>query len=185
MTRAAFSVAMTEILGTSAMQHLLRADRQEDLCFALWRPSTGQTRTTALVYRLLLPLLGERNLHGNASFEPHYFQRALSEAATEGAGIALMHSHPDGRNWQTMSSDDISTESGHAPAVYGATKLPFLGLTIAGDSAWSGRFWARTAPRISSGLLMLQRMFLVFVVICFAGSISHGVRDRRFQFKES
>jgi hypothetical protein len=147
MSRAAFSVAMTETLGASARQHLLRADRQEDLCFALWHPSTGQTRKTALVYRLLLPLPGERNVHGNASFEPQYFQRALSEAATDGAGVALMHSHPGSRQWQAMSRDDIDTESGHAAAAYGATRLPFVGLTIAGDGAWSGRLWMRTAPR--------------------------------------
>jgi len=42
-----------------------------------------------------------------------------------------------------MSRDDIDTESSHAAAVYGATRLPFLGLTIAGDGAWSARFWAR------------------------------------------
>ncbi|MBN8991360.1 MAG: ThiF family adenylyltransferase [Rhizobiales bacterium] len=147
MTRAALSVAMTETLGASAQQHLLRTDRQEDLCFALWRPSTGQTRTTALIYRLLVPFSGERSVHGNASFESRYFQRALSEAVTDGAGIALMHSHPHGCQWQGMSPDDVDTESGHAPAVYGATRLPFIGLTISGDRAWSGRFWTRTGPR--------------------------------------
>jgi hypothetical protein len=139
---------MTEVVGETARKHLLRADGQEDLCFALWRPSTGQTRKTALIYRLLLPLRGERNVHGNVSFEPQYFQRALSEAVTEGAGVALLHSHPGGRGWQGMSSDDINTESGHAAAVYGATLLPFVGLTIAGDGAWAARFWERTAPRV-------------------------------------
>jgi hypothetical protein len=29
----------------------------------------------------------------------------------------------------------------------GATKLPFVGFTIASDGAWSARFWERTAPR--------------------------------------
>lgn len=147
MTKAVRGAAMSESVDALGRRHLLRADRQEDLCFALWHPSTGQTRTTALVERLILPTDGERNVHGNASFESHYFTRALSEAAQAGAGLALMHSHPGGLSWQGMSTDDVNTEQGHAAAVYGATGLPFVGLTIAGDGAWSARFWERTAPR--------------------------------------
>jgi molybdopterin-synthase adenylyltransferase len=147
MSRAARSVAMPEAVEQTARQHLLRADRQEDLCFAFWHPSSGVTRQTALVQQLILPLPGERHVHGNASFEPHYFERALRAAAREGAGLALMHSHPLGRNWQGMSTDDINTEQGRAGAAFGATRLPLLGLTIAGDGNWSGRFWEREAAR--------------------------------------
>jgi hypothetical protein len=107
----------------------------------------GRTRTTALIYKLVLPEEGERNVHGNASFEPAYFERAMTEAAADGAGLALMHSHPLGRGWQGMSLDDVRAEQGHAGAVFGATRKPFVGLTIAGDASWSGRFWLRTAPR--------------------------------------
>lgn len=147
MSKAALSVALPEDVGESARKHLLRADRQEDLCFALWHPSSGATRKTALVQQLLLPLPGERSVHGNASFQPHYFERALRAAAAEDAGLALMHSHPRGRGWQEMSTDDINTEQGRAGAAFGATRLPLVGLTIAGDGDWSGRFWERTAPR--------------------------------------
>jgi hypothetical protein len=147
MSRAAYSVAIPEQLAGVTRAHLLRRDRQEDLCFALWRPSTGRTRTTALVYKLVLPDEGERNVHGNASFEPAYFERAMTEAAANGAGLALMHSHPRGRGWQGMSLDDVRAEQGHAGAVFGATRKPLVGLTIAGDVSWSGRFWVRTAPR--------------------------------------
>ena len=71
----------------------------------------------------------------------------MAEAAANGAGLALMHSHPRGRGWQGMSLDDVRAEQGHAGAVFGATRKPFVGLTIAGDGSWSGRFWMRTAPR--------------------------------------
>ena len=147
MSRAERSVAMTADVDRLAREHLLRADRQEDICFGLWRSSKGGTRTTAILERLLLPSEGERNVHGNASFEPMYLERAMSEAAASGAGLALMHSHPLGRGCQSMSRDDIDAEQGNAGAVFGATGLPFAGLTLAGDGTWSARFWERTAPR--------------------------------------
>lgn len=150
MSRAAYSVAMTGEVASEASSHLLRADRQEDVCFALWHPSRGRSRITALVSKLILPLEGDRNVHGNASFEPAFFERAISEAAALGAGLALMHSHPRGRGWQGMSVDDVKAEQGHAGAVFGATGLPFVGLTVSGDQAWSARSWIRTAPRILS-----------------------------------
>ena len=147
MSRAHRSIAMTEEVAAKASRHLLRPDGQEDLCFALWRPSTGASRTTAIVQSLLLPSLGERNVHGNVSFTPAYFERAMTEAAAAGAGLALMHSHPMGCGWQVMSDDDVRAEQGNAGPVYGATGRPFVGLTLAGNGAWSGRFWERTAPR--------------------------------------
>ena len=142
-----YSVAMTEAVERQATDHLLRADGQEDICFALWRRSTGATRTTALIQRIVAPVEGDRRVHGNASFEAQYFQRALEIAAREGAGVALLHSHPFGRGWQGMSEDDVRAEQNNAGAVYGATKHPFIGLTLAGDRTWSARFWPRTAPR--------------------------------------
>ncbi len=147
MSRAAFSVAVPGNVADAARKYLLRTDGQEDLCFALWHPSQGRSRMTALVHRLILPRPGERKVHGNASFMPAFFERSLAEAAAETAGLALMHSHPLGRSWQGMSFDDVLAEQGHAAAVYGATRQPFVGLTMAGDGAWSGRFWVRTAPR--------------------------------------
>jgi molybdopterin-synthase adenylyltransferase len=147
MSRAERSVAMTAEIDRRAREHLLRSDRQEDVCFGLWRGSRGQTRTTALIEHLILPRDGERNVHGNASFESIFLERAMSEAATSGAELVLLHSHPFGRGWQRMSRDDIAAEQGNAGAVFGATGLPFVGLTLAGDDAWSARFWQRTAPR--------------------------------------
>ena len=147
MSRASHSIAMTQQVSDAARRHLLRKDGQEDLCFALWYPSLGRSRITALMHKLILPQNGERNVHGNASFEPAFFERALSEAAASGAGLALMHSHPLGVGWQGMSLDDVKAERGNAGAVLGATRQPFVGLTLAGEGAWSGRFWIRTAPR--------------------------------------
>lgn len=147
MSRVSRSVAMTAALDAAAQAHLLRPDRQEDLCFGLWYPSRGATRMTAILNKLILPLDNERHVHGNASFEASYFERALSEAAAAGAGLALMHSHPFGSGWQMMSEDDVDAEQGRAGAVFGATDLPFVGLTLAGDGTWSARYWERTAPK--------------------------------------
>lgn len=147
MSRSAYSVAMTGAVAEAAAAHLLRKDGQEDLCFALWHPSGGRSRTTALLSHLVLPKAGDRSVHGNVSFESSFFERALAEAAANGAGLALMHSHPRGGGWQGMSRDDAMTEESTAAAVFGATRRPFVGLTVAGDRAWSARFWERTAPR--------------------------------------
>ena len=147
MSMVKHSSAMPGVVDATAREHLLRRDGQEDICFALWFPSAGRTRTTALIHKLLLPLPGERSVHGNVSFKPAFFERALEEATTCGAGVALLHSHPRGRHWQGMSQDDVTTEAGIAGAAFGATNLPLVGLTLAGDGAWSCRFWLRTAPR--------------------------------------
>jgi molybdopterin-synthase adenylyltransferase len=150
MSRAKHSVAMTGEVADTAHSHLLRRDRQEDLCFALWYPSQGHKRLTALIQRLILPGKGDRNVHGNVSFEAAFLERALTEAAAARAGLALLHSHPMGLGWQGMSKDDVAAEQGNAGAVLGATGLPFVGLTLAKDGAWSARFWERTAPRTYS-----------------------------------
>jgi molybdopterin/thiamine biosynthesis adenylyltransferase len=147
MSRAERSVAMSAAVDLSAREHLLRSDRQEDICFGLWHISKGQTRTTAIVERLILPRDGERNVHGNASFEPAFLERAMAEAAAADAGLALLHSHPLARGWQHLSKDDVFAEQSNAGAVYGATGHPLAGLTLAGNGAWSARFWERTAPR--------------------------------------
>ncbi len=146
MNRRTYSVAMTERLSADAGLHLLRRDHQEDLCFALWYPSQGKTRTTALLHKLILPQAGERRVHGNASFLPHYFERAFGEAMNAHSGLAFLHSHL-GPGWQDMSGDDIRAEEGHAGSTLGATGLPLVGLTAGTDGAWSARFWEKTGPK--------------------------------------
>ncbi len=141
-----YSVALPSDVHEQAAGHLIRDDRQEDLCFALWFPSQGSNRTTALIHKVILPGENDRLVHGNASFLPQYFERALSLAISCNAGLAFMHSH-GGPGWQGMSSDDIAAEQGHAAAVKAATGLPFVGLTLAEDGAWSARFWIKTRPR--------------------------------------
>lgn len=61
-------------------------------------------------------------------------------------GLAFLHSHP-GPGWQDMSRDDIAAERGHAASARAATGLPFVGLTLGSDGAWSARFWEKTAPK--------------------------------------
>jgi tRNA A37 threonylcarbamoyladenosine dehydratase len=140
------SVAMTATTDRALAAHLDKGPRQEDLLFAYWRPSEGETRTTAVIKELVLPRERERILQGNVAFTNEYLQRVLAERP-EGAGIALLHSHL-GPGWQGMSHDDVVAERDRlAGAVWGRSGLPVLGLTWATDGFWSARVWQRTAPR--------------------------------------
>ena len=57
MSRVTHSVAMStnshRTLAAHLLQHYVHR-RQEDLCFALWRPSEGRSRFTALVSKAAL-----------------------------------------------------------------------------------------------------------------------------------
>ena len=139
-----FEAVLTESVAEQAKAHLLDRIRdgelQEDLCFALWRPSTGATRTTGIVCELLLPLDGERNLHRNASFESAYLGRAVRRACQTSTGVAFMHSHP-ATGWQGMSPEDVIAERDRIAPPSRATGLQLLGLTVGEDGVWSARFW--------------------------------------------
>lgn len=138
------SIAMTATLNDMLKAHLDKGPDQEDLTFALWRPSWGHTRLTAVLQRLVLPEENDRILQGNVAFTPDYVQRVLGLA--DGCGIALLHSHL-GPGWQGMSRDDVVAERDRlAAAVASRTGLPLVGLTRGTDGAWSGRFWIRHPP---------------------------------------
>jgi molybdopterin-synthase adenylyltransferase len=139
--RVSFSAVMTASLREQLAAHLLRADSQEDVCLATYALSTGATRTSAVLGSAMLPGPGERAVHGNASFTGAYFVRAAREAAAAGRGVAALHSHPGGEGWQEMSHPDFDTERSYAPLVHEVTGLPLVGMTVAGDEAWSCRRW--------------------------------------------
>lgn len=144
-----FSVAMSQSVHDQLCGHLLRdAGHSEELCFALWTQSSGSTRDTALLWRVLLPEAGDREVHGNVSFMPCYVERALREAAAAGTevGIALLHSHL-GPGWQDMSGDDVVAEQRLAGPAHSFTGLPLVGLTLGTDGAWSARLWRPSGGR--------------------------------------
>src|SRR2546421_11178512 len=87
--RIGFSIAMTETLDDDLRAHLDKGPDQEDLTFALWRPSRGRTRLTAVLQRLVLPEPGDRILQGNVAFTPNYIQRVL-QLVEDGVGVALL-----------------------------------------------------------------------------------------------
>ena len=93
-----YDVVMTHEANQTASEHLLQHYQQgkwqEDLCFALWRPSTGLNRKTAIIYEVILPKENERNLTGNVSFTHGYAGRTIVKARRQNAGVAFMHSHP-------------------------------------------------------------------------------------------
>jgi molybdopterin-synthase adenylyltransferase len=137
---------MTSLLDERLRRHLIRPDRQEDLCFALWRPSQGKERLTTLLVEAVLPQRDERHVHGNASFTPGYYERALAAAMQRKAGLALLHSHLT-PGWQRMSRVDVAAEMNHAASTLAATGLPLLGMTVGTDGTWSARLCEKTGPR--------------------------------------
>lgn len=141
------SAALSTAVHAAAASHMFAQEGQEDLCFAIWHPSSGSSRSSALVKELILPRDGERFLHGNASFHSSYFQRALGLAIEAGGGLALLHNH-HWPGWQNLSKDDATTEGTYAAATIGATRLPLVGMTMGNDGALSARFWERVGPRL-------------------------------------
>ncbi len=133
---------MTETVNEKLFRHLVREDGQEDLCFAFYKISKGKTRTSGVINEILLPELGDRNVHGNVSFNPDYFDKVTSYALQNNFGICFIHSHPFS-GWQGMSHDDIEAEKMLAPRVKAVTGLPLIGMTIGTDNYWSARFWIK------------------------------------------
>lgn len=138
-----FSVALTSSTDYVLAKQFKKGYRQEDLCFAYWRPSRGATRYTAVVDTIALPVEGDRILQGNVAFTASYIDRVIANRPA-GAGVALLHSHL-GPGWQGMSHDDVVAERERlAGLVASATGLPLLGLTWGTDRYWSARFWLRS-----------------------------------------
>ncbi len=157
-----FSAALTDSLHQQLAGQLLRNDGQEDVCLALYAPSTGTTRASAVLGRVLLPGPGERHVHGNASFNGDYFLRAAKEAAVAGLGIVALHSHPGGSGWQAMSGLDRDAERSYAGLVSELTGMPLAGMTLAGDGSWSCRSWNRSGvPQDGESVRVTGNRFLV------------------------
>lgn len=108
--------------------------------FALWTPSRGADRLTALINLPLFPEHLDRQIHGNVSFNRKYLQRACQAAIMNGAGVAFLHSHPF-PGWQRMSADDVAAEKRMVGIVESLTALPLVGLTVGNDGTWSARAW--------------------------------------------
>jgi len=140
------SVALTEALDGELREHLIRIDGQEDLAFALWYPSQGHGRLTAVLSKVVLPVEGDREVHGNVSFFQQYVERVYRLAMAESAGIAFLHSHPF-PGWQGMSPDDVAAEHRLAGPALAITGLPLVGLTIGSDGTWSARGWDHVAGK--------------------------------------
>ena len=158
-----YSVAMTGEVEAAMREHLIRDDCQEDVLAATYTFSTGNERTTAVIRSVILPGNGDRLVHGNASFTSAYVIRAATEAKARGEGLVLLHSHPGGSGWQQLSGMDHDTESEYERVARGFTKMPLLGMTLAGrDTAWSARLWFdRTKPTWAESVRSVSPKFSV------------------------
>lgn len=137
-----FSTVMTHELHKQLVDHLIREDGQEDLCFATYNTGTGTSRRSGIISSIILPEQGDREVHGNAEFSPQYLERAIRIAVERKEGLVFLHSHPF-PGWQGMSDPDVVAETRISQAAYGACGLPLIGMTIGNDEAWSARFWMK------------------------------------------
>ena len=136
------SVAMTAATEQNLLDLLVRDDGQEDICLATYRPSTGATRSSALIRAVIPPEPGDRFVHGNATVTADYILRASQIAQDDLCGLVLLHSHPGADRWQFMSGPDRDTESSYAYLVREITGQPLVGMTLAtGNNTWSARHW--------------------------------------------
>lgn len=135
-----FAIAIPEGINKQLTDHLIQSDGEEDLIFALWNPSYGNRRFTALIHTIVFPEEGDRQRHGNVSFNSQYLKRVNKIAMERKMGVCFLHSHPF-PGWQGMSSDDVKAETKMAPGVYTLTDQPLVGMTVGDDGTWSGRVW--------------------------------------------
>ena len=74
-----FSVVLTDEIHNQLINHLIREDGDEDLCFATYLPSSGSKRFSGLISEIIFPKKGEREVHGNVGFMPEYFELAETD----------------------------------------------------------------------------------------------------------
>ena len=136
------SVAMTAATEDALVSRLVRDDGQEDVCLATYRPSTGLSRSSAIIRAIVPPEPGDRLVHGNATVTGDYIVRAVRIAQGDDCGLVLLHSHPGASRWQPMSGPDRDCEASYANLVRETTSLPLVGMTLATkDGTWSARHW--------------------------------------------
>ncbi len=136
------SVAMTAATEEALIRRLVRCDGQEDICLAIYRPSTGLTRFSALIRTVVPPESGDRLVHGNATITADYILRVAEAAQEDDCGMVLLHSHPGASQWQPMSGPDRDCEASYANLVREITGLPLVGMTLATrNRTWSARHW--------------------------------------------
>lgn len=139
-----YSVAITESLNSKLNAFLLNDPTEEEICFALWNPVQGSARLTAVIHEIILPEEGDRKRHGTVSAYPKYLDRVKDLARRSERGIVMIHTHPMWGGPQGVSRPDLHYEQDVlAREVYGVTGLPLVGMTLAGDGAWSARFYPR------------------------------------------
>ena len=163
-----YHVAMTSDIGKSLQDFLLCDPRDEEyICFATWYPATGKQRLTALLHSPIFPRKGERERHGNVSALPPYVDRAKEFARSKGGGLAIIHTHPLGSGWQGLSKPDRFYERDVlSREVLGITGYPLVGMTLAGDGAWSARIYEK-APKKTPILKWCSAVRLVGKSITF------------------
>ena len=136
-------VALTHEFDDELTAYLQREDGQEDVCFALYSPSTGAERFTGIVNAAIWPDLGDRDVHGNASF--------LREILGDGLD-SLPCAHGDEKMNGVLSEGmmfDIGYADGFVP-VLAVPEAP-VATGLAGSAAQPPEYLVALQRRTSTG----------------------------------
>lgn len=167
MPEREYSVAMTGAVHQKLSTFLLRDDGQEDLLFALYAPSSGTERFTALITEVVFPQNGDREVHGNASFHGQYLERVQRLALEQGRGVVFLHCHL-GSGWQGVSRDDVRADRRISETAVAVTDLPLLSMTLGTDGTWSARAWYPQGERIRACWATHVRVVGSMLAVSFA-----------------
>lgn len=144
---AVFPTSTYEKICSILLRQFDNRQKQEVLCFCLWRPGRGHNRYTAIVSKIIEPKEGDGLVHGNVSFSAGYLSRALRLAIKEEMGLGFMHNHLNS-GWQDLSELDLVAERDRIAPLSAATGFPLIGFTMGIDGFLNARFWFHRKQRM-------------------------------------
>ncbi|MCL5972276.1 MAG: ThiF family adenylyltransferase, partial [Firmicutes bacterium] len=122
-------------------------------------PSLHPKRSALIINGLIMP--DERSFdvqeRDRLTFSTNYLRRAVLEARRCGAGIVVLHTHPEARDWVDFSPFDNLEEPQLVASLRDLLPGQWFASVVGGSQSFMGRVWA---PK-STGWSQLDRLTVV------------------------